>query len=247
MTFTRKTISAGFTLIELLVVISIIALLIGILLPALGSAREASRGAVCLSNMRQMGIAVYAYALDFDDQLPAVGLNHDGITTDQGAWLFALADYVDTDLLYRCPSDESEFWKTPVPGTVPPRNRLVSYATNNMLTQNFAGFSTGAAGNPYTRLSNIPKPSETIYTVELTERGSFAGADHVHPESWNALSREAISLQVEIEQHADQANYLFIDGHVARYGLEDTYFVGSNFFEPEVNLYAPIKVSINFD
>ncbi len=54
----------GFTLIELLVVISIIALLLGILLPALGSARESGRGAVCLSNLRQLVTANSAYAQD---------------------------------------------------------------------------------------------------------------------------------------------------------------------------------------
>jgi prepilin-type N-terminal cleavage/methylation domain-containing protein len=55
---------AGFTLIELLVVISIIALLISILLPALGAARESGRGAVCLSNLRQLALANTAYAED---------------------------------------------------------------------------------------------------------------------------------------------------------------------------------------
>ncbi len=60
----------AFTLIELLVVISIIALLIGILLPALGAARDAARQAACLSNLRQMGIAMTAYAGDFDRHIP---------------------------------------------------------------------------------------------------------------------------------------------------------------------------------
>ncbi|MEM8781953.1 MAG: DUF1559 domain-containing protein [Planctomycetota bacterium] len=62
---------AAFTLIELLVVISIIALLIGILLPALGAARETARLSQCASNQRQIAIALNAYATDERDKFPA--------------------------------------------------------------------------------------------------------------------------------------------------------------------------------
>jgi prepilin-type N-terminal cleavage/methylation domain-containing protein len=63
----------GFTLIELLVVISIIALLVSILLPALSGAREAAKAGVCAVQLRGMGTAVYQYAGDNKDSLPAAG------------------------------------------------------------------------------------------------------------------------------------------------------------------------------
>lgn len=69
-----RAIVRGFTLIELLVVVAVIAVLIGILLPALSKSREAARGAVCLGNLRQMGLLTTAYAASNDNETPALGV-----------------------------------------------------------------------------------------------------------------------------------------------------------------------------
>lgn len=60
----------GFTLVELLVVIAIIALLMGILLPALGRARELARRAVCMANVRRLSISIKLYIDNYDDRFP---------------------------------------------------------------------------------------------------------------------------------------------------------------------------------
>jgi prepilin-type N-terminal cleavage/methylation domain-containing protein len=72
---------SGFTLIELLVVISIVALLIAILLSALDEARESARGSVCLSNLKQMGLAQDYYATDSKEYYVHWASNYPGNTT----------------------------------------------------------------------------------------------------------------------------------------------------------------------
>ena len=67
----EKTAQKGFTLIELLVVISIIAVLMSIMMPALGKAREMAKASICKNNMKQLGTATGLYSVDCEGRLPA--------------------------------------------------------------------------------------------------------------------------------------------------------------------------------
>jgi prepilin-type N-terminal cleavage/methylation domain-containing protein len=109
----RRVGRAAFTLIELLVVIAIIAILAAILFPIFAQARDKARAATCLSNNRQIGVAVAMYLQDNDSTLPAQPRDPAFLGGAKGLaqnYYDELMPYVKSGQIWICPSDTANPW-----------------------------------------------------------------------------------------------------------------------------------------
>jgi prepilin-type N-terminal cleavage/methylation domain-containing protein/prepilin-type processing-associated H-X9-DG protein len=98
----------GFTLIELLVVIAIIAILAAILFPVFAKVREKARQTTCLSNEKQIGLALVQYVSDYDETLPQAWYGNeccDSAPNTEWHWTDAIYPYVKSDHVFECPDD----------------------------------------------------------------------------------------------------------------------------------------------
>lgn len=214
----------GFTLIELLVVISIIALLMGILMPALSKARQQANRLICASNMRQVGIATQMYLMDSENRLPPSSCRE---KNPREYWLYILSNYVKESSLFCCPVDKAKNlldWQNP-PEDDWRNYRWSSYASN--------GFFDNPAYSSYRTITAIRRPDQCIFVCELQSGSSNDGVDHVHSDMWE--SPAALQAQVAWNQHLGISNYLFIDGHADSYPWNETWYYPN----PAINLWNP--------
>lgn len=160
----------GFTLIELLVVISIIALLIAILLPALQSARRTARTVAGLSNLRQIGIAMNVYAVDYRNRLPFSIVSNTHQTHPNGItggfrWEHALGPYSEEALeadtgsaIFRDPNATyPEFYSYSV------HERIMPRVTSGMDPNNLPSDKV-----PY-RIDDVTRPTEQLLVADAAQ------------------------------------------------------------------------------
>ena len=108
----NKKRGAGFTLIELLVVVGIIGLLAGLIMPALGKAREQARSSFCINNLKQLYMAVEMYRDSNDQIFPyAQNMPKDPLTIRAyPAINVALQPYLKSAYIFKCPDDTGQIW-----------------------------------------------------------------------------------------------------------------------------------------
>ena len=158
----------AFTLIELLVVIAVIALLMGILMPALQRARKQARTVYCLSSLKQIGLAMQAYALDNDDFIPRA-VDH------EVKWILAFIPYLGSESkniqeyqavkVYQCPSfpraGAGQFGNSNAEQTV-------DYVVNawDMDDPSLTSGDKGKQMEKPSKLSKVKSPSERVYMAD---------------------------------------------------------------------------------
>lgn len=227
----------GFSLIELLVAISIIALLISMLIPALGKARDAGRSAVCLSNQRQLGTAMNLYANENNGFVPREGV--DDAKRERPPWAVALRPYIDGRIN---PDEDPNDQFSGAPYYRDPSRRadrhVIHYLTNaipfhksgpDRTTDPTAAINWKKRRGP-TKIERVVNPSGVVYLTDYYDDPNGSTASTIYTSTtmtdmeiaqWYDLWLAAhvnggpTMRRMEPRRHGTGCNALFFDGHAS--------------------------------
>lgn len=202
----RRGSAFGYSLVELLVVLAILLVVAAVGTTVVSRVIVSANLAKCLSNQRQIGLAILHYANDHEGELPPTTHTTGGFRRDR-AWIFTLDAYLDQiDEVRICPAD-------------PPKRkkrirqmRATSYVLNDLVFDDYQ----------FNNLRRLPLPSRTLLLAILSEnRAPSTTRDHIHGGEWTTWM--AALGDIEPDRHRvgrrssdrlkGSANYLYADGH----------------------------------